>query len=375
MPFSEQYFTNQARAIIEAAEEVTLFALRRLRFIAEQYIDDPSYNVRLQVETRALEARLAEFQSQYETLIDERLATGYLHGLGRANAAALAAGATLTAGAFRADGILTPDTFTMTISAKARQILRDYPDHHTAYGVFQRAAYDQIRNIQPFVIRQQRDRIRDIAIQAGDVSFRESDVFTRRRFTQDLMRRYSNEGITAVMYRDGRTMKLDSYCEMVSRTMLANASRQANMYRLQENGIELVQISQHFPTSDLCEPWQARVYSISGGHPRYPSLQQAIDGGLYHSNCKHSQSGYVEGVSKLPEQDLPVTENREQYEAMQTQRYNERQVRSWKRREVSAVDPGERERAKAKIKEWQARQRDFLKDKPYLRRDYTREAI
>jgi hypothetical protein len=375
MPFTEQYFANQAQAIIEAAEDVTLFALRRLRFIAEQYIDDPSYNVRLEAEMRNLEARLADFQVQYERLMDERLALGYLHGIERANAVAVAAGTVATAGAFRASGILTPETFTMPISATARKILEDYPAHHTAYGVFQRSAYDQIRNVQPFVIRQQRDRIRDIAIQAGEFSFRESDVFTRRQFTQQLMRRYSDEGITAVMYRDGRTMKLDSYCEMVSRTMLANASRQSNMYRLQENGIDLVQISQHFPTSDLCEPWQARVYSIGGGHPRYPSLQQAIDGGLYHANCKHSQSGYVEGVSKLPDQDLPVRENREQYQNMQQQRYQERQIRSWKRREASAVSPNERDRARQKIKEWQARQRQFVKDKPYLRRDYTREAI
>jgi hypothetical protein len=169
-------------------------------------------------------------------------------------------------------------------------------------------------------------------------------------------------------------VNLDSYAEVVARSQTGNASRQAHINRLQEYGLDLVQITVHFPCSPLCEPYQGRVFSISGNDPRYPSLQSAIDGGLYHPNCKHGQANFS-GEVFTDRDALTPTQNAEQYEEQLKQRYNERQIKAWKRREVSAIEEKEVQKAKAKVREWQKRQRELLDSSPYLRRNYAREQI
>jgi hypothetical protein len=53
----------------------------------------------------------------------------------------------------------------------------------------------------------------------------------------------------------------------------------------------------------------------------------------------------------------------------------ERQIRKWKRREAGSLDPENQNAAKAKVKEWQGKIREHLKENPQLRRDYHREKI
>jgi hypothetical protein len=53
----------------------------------------------------------------------------------------------------------------------------------------------------------------------------------------------------------------------------------------------------------------------------------------------------------------------------------ERQVRKWKRREAGSLDPENQNAAKAKVREWQKRIREHLKENTQLRRDYQREKI
>lgn len=62
-----------------------------------------------------------------------------------------------------------------------------------------------------------------------------------------------------------------------------------------------------------------------------------------------------------------------EYEASQVQRYNERQIRRWKR-EYGAMEKAGQDtsEAAAKLRSWQERQKDFLKQTG-IRRDYARE--
>jgi hypothetical protein len=71
--------------------------------------------------------------------------------------------------------------------------------------------------------------------------------------------------------------------------------------------------------------------------------------------------------------------NNDIYEATQKQRYNERQIRSWKHRKAELEASGlNSSRAELKIKEWQKRNRILISDMQMqnidLRRDYLREA-
>jgi hypothetical protein len=359
---SDKYFQNISQGILERSEEFTLWILDRLRILQERAILDRDIN--LSREVARLEAQYEVFLASARDWTDEELSRAYRRGL-ELNKGQVVAG-------FVA-GSLVPQFPTMPLSSKALEVLKDYPQHHTMYGVFQRAAYSEFEATRFPIIRETTGRIREITVLASDPSYRQEATLTRRALSQELQTRYAKDGITGIVYSDGRTMKLDSYSEMMARTQTGNAARQANLNRLQEYGQDLVQISVHFPTSPMCEPHQGKVFSISGTDSRYPRLDDAIADGLYHVNCKHSQSGFTEGVNVPIDKDN--AQNAEQYEAMQAQRYNERQIRQWKRREVSSVDPIEREKAKAKVSEWQSRQREHLNKNGFLRRDYSREQI
>jgi hypothetical protein len=63
------------------------------------------------------------------------------------------------------------------------------------------------------------------------------------------------------------------------------------------------------------------------------------------------------------------------YKAQQKQRYIERNIRKWKRVNVTALDKRESDIAKNKIREWQKKQREHLDNNSYLRRKYEREQI
>ena len=282
-------------------------------------------------------------------------------------------GGAVTAGAF-ASALLTPDNPPIEPSEKIVERFNKYPEHIDTFSRFKASAIEQLRETRLPIVRQQGDRIRDIIAEASATTYREGDTFTRRQFSQDLMRRFSDEGMTGVTYSNGRRVQLDSYSEMVARTQTQQAYNQANWNRLQERGMDLTVISVHYPCSDICEPHQGRVHSISGSSSQYPSLQSAIDEGLFRPNCKHHSSGYTPG-DKAPERDIGTRENRKMYEAQQKQRYYETGVKKWKRREVSAVDPQAREKAKAKVREWQKRTRQHVEENEFLRRSYHREQI
>lgn len=93
--------------------------------------------------------------------------------------------------------------------------------------------------------------------------------------------------------------------------------------------------------------------------------------GLIIHNCRHTDTAYIPGTPD-PE---PIETDAEEAAAEQAQRYNERQIRAWKRREAVAITPQEKAKASAKVRQWQAQQREHLKRNPWLQRRYDREQI
>jgi hypothetical protein len=366
---SDEYFYNLSQPLLDRTEQLTLSILEELRAIAITISNDGIIN--LDEEQQRLLRMWADWDEDAEDWVDENLPEAYKKGLSEADKI----GGTLTAGSF-ASTPLFGASFGGSISDKAMKAFEDIPNHLTMYGVFQEQAYEGLKKTRVPVVRSSMDVVRDLSVLASDETYRTANTLTRRELSQEIMRPFADRGITGIIYRDGRRVNLDSYAEMVARTQTGNAARQANFNRLQEYGIDLVLISQHYPTSDLCAPYQGRVFSISGSSDQYPSLQSAISGGLYHPNCKHSQSGYKRGQN-IPEarEKVDSAKNKKRYEASQVQRYNERQIKSWKRREASAVTSDAQQKAKQKVREWQKRQRQHLDSNEYLRRRYSREKI
>lgn len=150
-------------------------------------------------------------------------------------------------------------------------------------------------------------------------------------------------------------------------------------------GVALVLISSHPSSCPLCLPWQNKVVIDdvnNDGKPdgKHELLSNAVSEGFWHYNCRHEVIPYIEGVTNPEYYKRNTATPREtamRYAVEQEQRYNERNIREWKRVEAGAVDETLRRNAGARVEEWQARQRNLAKVAkaegiPYYRQ-YARE--
>jgi len=193
---------------------------------------------------------------------------------------------------------------------------------------------------------------------------------TRVEGAQRVLNEFANRGVSGFVDKSGRSWNLKTYAEMATRTTAARARIDGSLNRFQQNGEDLVVVSAHAESCPICDPWEGRILSISGRSEEYPSVSEAEADGLFHANCTHNATLWVEGLTTKPE---PV-DSTDNYEERQQQRYNERQIRKWKRREVAAMTDDEAKKAKNYIRKWQGKQRELLEGTDRYRK-YERESI
>lgn len=145
-------------------------------------------------------------------------------------------------------------------------------------------------------------------------------------------------------------------------------------------------ISQHGGSCPKCVPWENKVLIddyFSDGKPDGTTalLSTAINEGLFHPNCRHKMRVWRGPQDSVYlENDMTPEVNKRQYEAQQKQHYYERGIREWKRREAGSLTEEERLKAHNKVLEWQAKQREHIKQSNNefeikLFRDYAKEQI
>lgn len=197
------------------------------------------------------------------------------------------------------------------------------------------------------------------------------------------------QGIRCIRYSNGRLVSITSYAEMALRTCNTRAMLMGEAKQRERMGIDTVLVSQYGACSDTCLPWQGRVYiddvfqhynglrtgsfGISRNGRQYMLLSVAIKGGLFHPNCRHTITTWIEGVSTMPKpMDIKEIERINKLE--KTQRALERKVRKAKRQAEGLTDPKAQKAAKEKVHEAQAELREFVKKNgDVLRRDPWRE--
>ncbi|MFS8640213.1 MAG: hypothetical protein LOD90_05275 [Symbiobacteriaceae bacterium] len=147
----------------------------------------------------------------------------------------------------------------------------------------------------------------------------------RRILVEDLVQR----GITVVTDQAGRRWSLEAYADMVARTTSREMYTEGTLRVVQRLGHDLVRISTHWPTCDLCAARQGRVVSLSGRTEGWPTLDE-IGRPPFHPRCGHSASPVVidmldpDEVQRLKElsrrpldEDPRSKEEREAYERSQ----------------------------------------------------------
>lgn len=208
---------------------------------------------------------------------------------------------------------------------------------------------------------------------------------------------FLEKGINCIVYKDGRRVNIADYVRMALRTTETRAKLQGMSKRAQELGYDTVLVSQYSMCSDTCLPWQGRVYIDDvfvlwngeieerndvelWGKSHYcgkwfPLLSTAVHKGLFHPNCRHSITVWIEGVSVLPAK-LDGAEIKKKSALEQQQRRLENEVRKAKRLVEGTLDSDNVKENKRKLREVQKKLKEFTDEHPdILRRDYNREKI
>lgn len=200
------------------------------------------------------------------------------------------------------------------------------------------------------------------------------------------------QGIKVLNSQTGRVEQADVAIKRNVWTGINQATGDMTLAMAAEVGTDYVEVSAHPGARNKGAgpmnhaSWQGKVYSISGNDPKYealiPTTGYGTGAGLLGWNCRHSlflhfpgfeQPNYTQ--SELDRMNnTQVTYNGKQmdlYEATQQQRYLERGVRDWKRKQAMFEAAGlgeEHQMAGVKIEEWQAKLRDFTKQTGLERR-------
>lgn len=206
--------------------------------------------------------------------------------------------------------------------------------------------------------------------------------------TQDdaamLASRYLARGIPGKRYANGTWMPIGSYAEMVARTISHEASITARTESMMSAGMPFASIVTAHDACASCAANRGKIWSldgraagsytvpIAGGGSRVvvvagPISAASARGSHFRGpNCRCQVVNYAPGapVVKGPKHDAKAEKERDRQRAL------ERDIRRWKYREMTALDPTEKENARRRVRAAQGRMRDFLGETGRTRRPY-----
>ena len=147
------------------------------------------------------------------------------------------------------------------------------------------------------------DLLRTLGIQA--TAEKMAAGTTLARMQRELVRQIQSEGLLSVQYGAGPRayrVGVDAYAATVARSTTREAGNLARINTVREYGQDLVLLTKHYPTCEVCAPLQGRVYSLSGHDDRFPCLYSlpGFSAGYQniHPNCRHVVAPTVEGLWK-----------------------------------------------------------------------------
>ena len=196
---------------------------------------------------------------------------------------------------------------------------------------------------------------------------------------------FLSKGINNIEYSIGAMVNIASYAEMAIRTANKRAYLQGEGEKRNEWGVHTVLVPNRGGGCPYCIKFQGKIFIDdvwSGGTEAesnstgYPLLSTAVKARLFHPNCKDTVVTYFPGINTKP---IPPTEaelevKKQNYVIEQKQRYNERQIRKYKRLELGSTDDGNIEKYHNKRIQWQNYNKEFCEEHG-LKRRYDREKV
>lgn len=338
-PSKMEFLAAELRKVFDELEIVLLSKIAKRLNSGLEY---PDWRERKLAEVQKLKKEVDDIVRRYvktnPKLIEEIIQKAYESGVEAATEDFKEAGRAIT-GSVTAQSMVAMNTLRVTeYIAQAQNLVKD--------ATFR-------------ILRETEDKYRQVISESAIISI--TGVETKLQSVQRALNKFADAGITGFTDKAGRRWELSAYTDMAVRTAIGQSAMAGHMQRISDLGEDLLIVSEHPEECPICRPWEGKILSISGFDPRYPSVAFARASGLFHPNCGHVATAYFEGYTE-PIKPNHSAANAKAYEEKQQQRYIERQIRRWKRREAVALSPTEQEYAQKKVKEWQLSMKTFISD-------------
>lgn len=220
----------------------------------------------------------------------------------------------------------------------------------------------------------------------------QSGAFSTDIAVRDAVKELAGGGVKSIRYPSGHEDTLEVAVRRAVVTGVNQTHGKLQVELAEELNCDLMELTAHAGArtgegAANHAGWQGKIVSLSGrdGYLSLEDIGYGTGEGFQGWNCRHGWNPYFEGMprtwteeelQKLNEPRYTYNGKRlTEYEAQQQQRYFERQIRRWKRENVAMDVAGlDTTESAVKIKQWQDRQTDFLKQTG-LKRQQAREQI
>ena len=213
-------------------------------------------------------------------------------------------------------------------------------------------------------------------------------VATPDKAIAETVMKWQEVGFRGFKDRGGKNWRIDNYARTVVKTTTRRVYRQMRTQPADELGIDTFYYSKKATAREACAPLQHHIvtYGEAREEGGYSVLSLAdhgygTPGGCLGINCGHYLTPFVIGINDMPDlgddvKNITPEDAIRNANAQAKQRAIERSIRDSKEKLHIANKLGDKDlidKYKSKIRTQQGAMRDFLKDKPFLHRDYARE--
>lgn len=187
-----------------------------------------------------------------------------------------------------------------------------------------------------------------------------------------------DKGIPAFVDKSGREWSPEAYINMDIRTTCNNVAHQSQFDRMNDYGINFIEVSSHSGSRPKCAKDQGKIFNRNGGGGytkdlrgnkiKYYAWSNSSYGdadGLLGINCGHHIYPFVPGISYQTYFPESQEENDKKYKMVQGQRELERRVRKSKNEVMAFEKIGDKDgiaKAKATLKQHQQNLKQYTND-------------
>ena len=211
---------------------------------------------------------------------------------------------------------------------------------------------------------------------------------TPQKALDETIMKFQERGFYGYTDRAGRRQRADAYARTVIKTTARRTFNEMRMRPAQELGIDTFYYSIKAAAREMCAPLQNQIVTTGRARTEEGVKIFALDdygygkpGGCQGINCGHTMTPFIPGVNYIPDIDddlkgLTPEQAIENANAQSKQRAIERSIRQSKEMLHVAEKLGDQElidKYKSKVRIQQGAMRDYLKQHPFLHRDYARE--